>query len=209
MPPTVKARRSYLPCPPPSWRLAGCGVSDYESKMQEAEVRIQRIDNENLLLGDPLEIPVRAEAPAVAVFLRPPKGVSSVSLKDVYPFRYPATSGVCTDVAVAFGDGPKNVEKLIEETFNAPAQNWQAVSVNSAARKAVSFEAVEFLDPATPANSPDVYVAYVHQTVGVVFHVLNKNRDAAKPSLQMSMETYLDGADAGKARSDYLKRKAH
>jgi hypothetical protein len=188
---------------------AGCGVADYEKKMQDAEVRVQRIDEENRLLGDPLDVPARSGAPAVVVFLRPPKGVPSVPQKDAFPFRYVATSGVCSDVYVALADGPKQVEKLIEDTFEEAAQNWQAVTVNSGGKKAVSFEAVEFLDPKTPANTPDVYVAYVHQSVGVVFHVANKNREAAKPSLQMSMETYLEGDEAAKARANFSKRKAH
>ena len=99
------------------------------------------------------------------------------------------------------------MEKLIEDTFGVPVQNWQAVAVNPPNRTSISFEAVEFLDPHSPVDAPNVYVAYVHQSVGVVFHVLNKNREAAKPSLQMSMETYADDGDAYKAQAAFNKRK--
>ena len=57
----------------------GCGVADYEKKMQEAEVRIQRIDEENELLGDPLLVPATAQWTAAALFLRPPQGVDRPS----------------------------------------------------------------------------------------------------------------------------------
>jgi hypothetical protein len=80
---------------------AGCGLADYEERMQQAQRAADRYDEENKYLGDPLVIPdrkpeppaegkaegkaegraegrrgpARAE-PLVNLFLRPPKGIS-------------------------------------------------------------------------------------------------------------------------------------
>jgi hypothetical protein len=183
--------------------LTGCGVRDYENNMQKAEARIQRFDEENRLLGNPLTFPLLPKGSPAPPFLRPPLGVSTTSQKDEVPYRYPASSGVCLDVYVALGDGPKTVEKEIEDRFDAPVPNWQPVTVNAPNRKPITFEAVEFNDP---QNGAAVYQAYVHQSAGVVFHFLKANREAARPSLQMSMETYAEGEEASKAMTDFNKR---
>jgi hypothetical protein len=214
LPPTVKPRPSsryviFIA----ALALTGCGVAGYEKQMQEAEVRIQRFDEENRLLGDPLELPALPKELAVTLFLRPPKGVVNSSKKDDIPYHYPATSGVCTDLYLAINEGREKAEKLIEERLGSTALNWQPVEVNPPGRPPIAFETVEFFDPKVPANTA-VYVAYVHQSagrpaVGVVFRVLKSNRDAAGPSLKMSMESYAEAGDAFKARDDFKKRGAH
>jgi hypothetical protein len=195
--------------------LAGCGVAGYEKQMQEAEVRIQRIDEENRLLGPSLELPAAPpKTPWLSFFfLRPPKGIQTVSKKDEIPYHYPATSSVCSDVYVAISTDQEKAQKLIEEKLGTAGLNWQPVEVNPPGRPPIAFKAVEFFDQQAPASAPAVFVAYVHQTagfpaVGVVFRVLKTNRDAAAPSLKMSMETYAEQGDAYKALADYRKRKA-
>jgi hypothetical protein len=189
--------------------LAGCGVAGYEKQMQDAEVRIRRFDDENRLLGDPLIIPTPPKEQPIALFLRPPKGVVNTSKKDEIPYHYPTTTGVCTDVYIAVGDGPKEVEKLIEDRFNVSALPWQSVTVNPPNRQPIKFGSVEFNDSSAPANAPAVYQVYIHMSVGVVFRFLTANREAARPSVQMSMETFADGGDAFKAWADFNKRGAH
>jgi hypothetical protein len=189
--------------------LTGCGVANYEKQMQEAEVRIQRIDEENRLLGDPLNIPTLPKTPSVSVFIRPPLGVSpTTSRKDEFPYHYLGNSGVCLDMYVVRADGLKKVEKLIEDAFEVPAQNWQPATINPPNRKPNTFEAVEFNDPKVQTKGPAVYRAYVHPSVGVVFHFLKSKREEANPSLQMSMETYGEAGDAFKSSSNFSKRTA-
>ncbi len=203
MPPTVKPRRSYpLALSVAFLSLAGCGVRDYETQMQKAEVRIRRFDDENRLLGIPLTFPPLNSA-APPPFLRPPLGVASTCQKDEIPYHFPANGGVCLDVYVALGDDPATVKKMIEDRFDVPAQPWQPVTINPSNRKPIIFEAVEFNDS---RNAAAAFRAYVHQSAGVVFHFLKVNREAANPSLQMSMETYADGGEAFKANDDFTKR---
>jgi hypothetical protein len=210
LPPTVKPRRLCHPALCVAvLTLTGCGVAAYEKQMQEAETRIQRFDEENRLLGAPLVVPSRPKAPSVSLFVRPPLGVAPASKPEEYPFHYPATSGVCLDMYVARGDDAKKVEKEIEEHFDASALPWQAVTINPPNRQSILFESVEFNDARASANAPAVYQVYVHQSVGVVYHFLKAKREAALPSIQMSMEAYAEAGDAYKAITEYNKRSGH
>ena len=74
----------------PLWRLlfglfilsvSGCGLSDYESRMDAQRARVQKFDDANNRLGDPIAMPMiqvkgGAAQPAwpFDIFLRLPKG---------------------------------------------------------------------------------------------------------------------------------------
>ena len=199
--------------------LTGCGIADYEKKMQDAEVRVERFDEENKLLGEPLVLPAhtdKEEGAPIDVFLRPPKGVETKDKTQPgeLAYHYPATSGVCTDLFLTFGakdEGRDKLEKEIADRLGAAAPNWQPFEVRPPfGRPAVAFDAVEFADPRAPANAPTVYIGYVHQTpglpaVGVVYRVLQSNRAAAEPAVKMSLETFAEQPDSSKARAAYGK----
>ncbi len=80
--------------------LAGCGLSDYEKRIDEQKAYLQSFDEENQLLGDPLEMPMvtiddkktktlKLEiAYPVEFFLRPPKGIASKVKEKDGPFEY-------------------------------------------------------------------------------------------------------------------------
>ena len=220
MPPAVNPRPMFRFAPlVVALAAAGCGLSDYESKMQLADVRLQRIDDENRVLGDPLILPVGDGSPPADVFLRPPKGINknSIDQKET-PLHYPATTAsVCTDVYLWFepkGDEPdKDKDKLkrrIEAGLSQPAATWQPYSSQAGeGRPATAFDCVQFV----PTNTAS-YRAYVHTTaggvaVGVVFKVAQPAPAGADEAIQWSLGTYADSAEASKARSDYQKRHAH
>lgn len=90
--------------------VSGCGLSDYEKRMDAQRARVEKFDELNNLLDDPVEMPKmqgqkakeggdkneKEEAPAwpFEVFLRLPKGYSSVAkeraaqVEDFPCFRY-------------------------------------------------------------------------------------------------------------------------
>lgn len=73
---------------------SGCGVSDYQNRLDEQRKRVQEIDEFNSLLDDPIEIPTmqigasKEDQPAwpFEVFLRLPKGYTSVP-KEKAPYN--------------------------------------------------------------------------------------------------------------------------
>jgi hypothetical protein len=72
----------------------GCGLSDYEKRIDEQKKRLEKADQENALIGEPLEAPdMRATekkqlvaALATPVFLRPPRGVGRFADREPYVF---------------------------------------------------------------------------------------------------------------------------
>ncbi len=222
MPPTIFPRSFFyglvglaLPA------LAGCGISDYEKRMQEAEVRMDRFDAENKVLGDPLVLPPRKEkenqGPPFDAFLRPPVGVAGKenTRPGELAYHYPASGDPFTDLYLTFGnadDGRDKLERQLEAVFGAPAQNWQPVEITHLfGRPATTLtDFAEFADARAPANAPANCVAYVHQEAGqpaaaVVFRVLQAKRAAAGDAIKMSMQTYAERGDASKARATYAK----
>jgi hypothetical protein len=111
------AARAANPLPPARGLLAlglvlatGCGLGDYEKRVEEERARVQAIDEEEQALGTPLLMPDNPFAadeakghpmPQNEVFLRPPRGISSrpadaekpTRAGDVFLFRYPGPEG--------------------------------------------------------------------------------------------------------------------
>lgn len=64
---------------------AGCGLSDYEKRMDQQSLALKLFDEENKTLGDPLDFPMLIDVKSSAAkpillvefFLRPPKGTQS------------------------------------------------------------------------------------------------------------------------------------
>lgn len=89
--------------------ITGCGLTDYENKMRETQDRLNRFEEIQQLLGDPLEMPTRPSekekekekekakmVPLIKLFLRAPREIrTSPELKTRHPslYRYPTVSG--------------------------------------------------------------------------------------------------------------------
>ena len=191
----------------------GCGLADYEFKMQLADARLDRIMAENELLGDPLILPTGDAAPAANVFLRPPKGVSKNPVDPTEtPLHYSATAGVCTDLYLWIGakdDDKDKLKKRIENWLSSPMATWQPCAVQPPdGRPEIAFDAAVF----TGVNAP-AYRVYLHTTVSgvpaaVVFKVAQPAPAGADEAIKTSLESYADAADALKARADFVKRSS-
>ena len=189
---------------------AGCGLADYEKKMREADARLQRFDEENKLLDNPLALP--SNGPPVDVFLRPPKGIAkdpSNQPGDIQ-YHFAGTGGLCSDLYLVFGDADTGKDKLMER-FGAAGLGWQPVEVRPPDRPPIGFDFAEFTESRAPANAQAVFIAYVHQTagrapVGLVFRVAQSNRAGIEPTVKRSLESYAEAGDAAKARADFAKR---
>ena len=130
MPPTVKPRRSRRPVLfLAALAPAGCGLANYEHEMQLADARLQRFDDENRLLGDPLILPGGDAVPAADVFLRPPRGSRKTpSTRKRRPLRYPTTGGACATGPVDRRQGRRQGQagKADRRTSLSPAADLAA-----------------------------------------------------------------------------------
>ena len=216
MPPAVPPR-SFSRCVLLLLALApaGCGLTDYENKMQVAEDRLKRFDDENKLLGDPLVLPAGDAPPLADVFVRPPKGVEKnpTDPKEA-PLHYPAKNAVCTDLYLWIGakdDDKESLKKKVGNWLSSAAGTWQPFTVQPPnGRPAVAFESAQF----APANAP-AFRVYLHPTpngvpVAVVYKVAQPSPAGADDAIKMSLETYADSsAEVLKARGDYAKWRGH
>jgi hypothetical protein len=129
-----------------SWLGLGCGLSDYEKRMDEERARLKLFDEENQALGDPLIEPVKGAKEGLipgfpsTVFLRAPKWIrrepqpAPYVYKKVQLYLYPGTTkGYNLFVASNRMAGEKEKEqekekegKLLPEEFKA--QVWHAVA---------------------------------------------------------------------------------
>jgi hypothetical protein len=121
-------RRSAGVCIFFSYLVAGCGLSDYEKRVDQQIVALKRFDEENKALEDPLDMPLFVDPKApfakpvlwVEFYLRPPKGTATkaTGLEDPKPgtfplVRYPGPAGFNVLVSTARIDAGKGGKPLL------------------------------------------------------------------------------------------------
>src|SRR5438445_1033445 len=72
----------------------GCGLSEYQSKYEKQQERMNYLDQENLYLGRPLVLPVKKESNGPRVSVRLPLGISTKPDEEPVGilYRYPKSS---------------------------------------------------------------------------------------------------------------------
>jgi hypothetical protein len=167
----LSPHRSF-PLSPPASRLtaavlvslglllaAGCGLGDYEKRMDVERARLIEFDKENLLLGKPLKMPVNLdpkegkieEQPAllrIKVFLRPPKGVNSACAdKDAKKSDQPANPSGVPLFRYAWGEG-SNV--FLAGAIGMPSAQFQREVCEGLA----AFHAAKYKRPLPTSDPP-------------------------------------------------------
>ncbi len=68
----------------------GCGLGDYEQRIDRQKERLKRVDKENQVLGEPLNNPMKPDGSEplfpFEFFLRPPKDIDSTPMEKPYVF---------------------------------------------------------------------------------------------------------------------------
>jgi hypothetical protein len=200
---------------------AGCGLADYEKKMQETDARIKRFEEakkrfgeENKLLGDPVEPPTGDAAPPAPVFLRPPKSIVSKAAGEKgdlpYQYHYPAAAGTtpaCTDLYLIFKTKDDDIKALKTEleVWLHVTGDWKPYTTQPPnGREPVAFEAAQL----------GAFWVYVHKAangppIAVLYRIAQPPPAGADDAVKMSLETYADSDEAGKVRHDYDFWHAH
>src|SRR5712692_8324840 len=72
----------------------GCGLSEYQSKYEKQQERMNYLDQENLYLGRPLILPAKKESNGPPVSVRLPLGISTKPDEEPVGilYRYPKSS---------------------------------------------------------------------------------------------------------------------
>jgi hypothetical protein len=211
--------------------LAGCGLADYEARMSSEAALVANWDDEEKVLGDPIntpELPKTAEGKDVIwnIFLRLPRGVSNTpltqpnaTLAQLYggllgKYAGGNNSAGLQNVFVGLAVDDKDYPAKVLGAFSVPA-GGEALVGPPVPRSTTLRAFVKDLTPDVPLKRK-VYEEkpaysfnfYEHGTtqVAVVYQTADKEVLArAAIAIRMSLSTLAEGADADKCRSAYTK----
>jgi hypothetical protein len=197
--------------------LGGCGLSDYEARMREAQARLKRFDEENKLLGEPLQVPTRTDektkavVPVADAFVRPPRGIMSMPEKEPRSgllYRYPPAQGGAapfTQVEVAYGTGQKDFVNEVLDRFGNTNEKPKKRQIRSAAGEQTrTILSLEFDDGPT-GYSINIFLDE-KTPLAVVFWLAPKQFVAARRTIEMCLEWTGAGPEADRLRKAFAYR---
>jgi len=196
----------------------GCGLNEYQAKMRSAQDRLERFEEENKLLGDPLAMPQIKDKEgnvisAGNIFLRPPKGISPTPGADPRGnllFRYVPSkeggAGPFQQLELAFGDKKDFRDDVLRNYPGADRIKEEGKKVQAPGRRSVQFWAYEF-DDAQRSYSLYFWGDREDTTQGVVAYWMHKGqRDKARRAIDLSLESFAAGGEAATLRSGFKNR---
>jgi hypothetical protein len=145
---------------------SGCGLSEYQSKYQKQQGRINYLDDENRYLGRPVELVAKKDSTGPIIRLRLPRGVSTNHDEEPLGvlYRYPKISS-----KIPLGDDAKisdldsayiafetakdwsQFKKRVLEPFKAAdPQTTRPINLEIPGRPARTFETTSFTDGSDP-----------------------------------------------------------
>jgi hypothetical protein len=190
---------------------SGCGVHEYEKKMLESQVRLQRWEDESRILGGPIGIPYRkagdTELPIANMFLRLPKNIyNQPEDKPRENFLYvysEAAPGVLARVELAAGDEKDFVSNVMRYYRGSGKPTTHTTSVKAPGRETpTTFETTEMED--------DKYFFSINIHTGstkvAIIYWVNKNQKAnAKKVIETSLQTFAADSEARKQMDLYRR----
>ena len=196
---------------------AGCGLADYEKRLQEAEKRAARFDEQAKGLGSPLDMPMAPPKPKLPpaalgrVFLRPPRGFSIQPAKEVrsgdrHPY-WPSKAGSALpffEVDLAFGTaGDQEFHARLAKAIPGTPGPKSDYATHPPARAGTRFWRT-IVDAGTLEYSVNTWPGGDHGPVAAVFCYDKAARAAASKAIDLSLETFAADAAADPARIDYM-----
>jgi hypothetical protein len=204
--------------------LAGCGLSDYLGQQSSEASRLQRWDEENKLLGDPLAMPEFPKKDGKAqtwdVFLRPPSGVGvsptlqqngkEPDLKGGLLAQYSGFGSVQM-VYLGVGTDPKDKDYVSNAlgALGGTAEGLQVIPPIKGPKRDISLRREVIADEKSKTK---VFV-YVYDnnphTVIVAYRVVQGKEDEvarANGAIEMSLSTLAEGGtEAATSRLEFDK----
>jgi hypothetical protein len=194
--------------------ISGCGLSEYESKYEKQQARMNYLDQQNLYLGRPIEPPVKKDSkgPTPNVQLRLPVGISTTYEQEPEGilFRYPKVSSKpppgsnlkysdleSAYVAVEMNKDWSDFKKRVLATFDGvDPRNVRTVSLEVPGRETRTFETIAFTSGTDPTWSYQFY--FFHDDVyrvAIGFRGTDKalTSEAAKQAMEFSVKSLIVG----------------
>jgi hypothetical protein len=192
--------------------VPGCGLTDYEALMHEAQERHARFEEEKKYLGPPVQIPETEKegkkAPLAMVFFRPPKGVDSKQPQQRgMMWRYPADSrSDFIAVEIAFAEENKDFSRTVLDNYGradlSPGNPRQIASPGQ--KTAMIFDVWEF-DNGQTGYSVNI-LKDSPKPVAIVY-IYNKARlDSARKVIELSLHSLGVDLSYGAARQRYDRK---
>jgi hypothetical protein len=192
--------------------LGGCGLPEYEARMQQEQERLDRFDEENKALDAPLDPPKRQAGKDTVqdpVFFRPPKGIAATPKEPALgPLsRYLRNSQNCPFSEVHLATAPADQKDFASSVVKAASAQLggdaspRRVSKNPYRRDPLQFEVYD--------NAPGGYALYLCQRNGVQVAVgFQADRGRALSSLakqiDLSLESLAAGPEANRLKKDWV-----
>jgi hypothetical protein len=212
----------------------GCGLSEYEARMSSEQARVHRIDEENRLLDDPIELPPPKDPPPAKqspggkekekekepdknprpeYFLRLPKGLSRTPSEKqqlygnfLYVFPRVTKTGF---QEVYFGFGKDSKPDFIRDVTKLfPSSGTLSIVKTEArplGREPYTFDTVTIEDQ---QNSTLVIHACQRNgiNVAVVYRMDRAKTEEMKRAMMLSLETLGVGGEVNALRKDFNRR---
>jgi hypothetical protein len=192
--------------------FAGCGLAHYEEQMAREQARLKRIDERDLYLGAPLQLPEKKGRPPL--FLRPPRGIGGrgAVMESNVLLRFGGDGEPTHFQDVALG-----AESMKDDDFWASllhafpgkkhedARPWQRQSPYPGGLR---------FDEISGEDGQYEVFGYVHSRgdlhVAVVFRLERGKRDEdAKRLIEMSLDSLVIGPEALRMHRAYQEAKKH
>src|SRR5438128_6562021 len=145
---------------------SGCGLSEYESKYEKQQERMNYLDDENRYLGRPVELVAKKGSTGPIIRLRLPRGISTNHDEEPLGvlYRYPKISSKIPpgddakisdldSAYVAFEtakDWNQFKKKALEPFKSANPQASRLINLEIPGRPARTFEMISFTDGSDP-----------------------------------------------------------
>lgn len=196
--------------------VTGCGLSEYESKMQEEQSRADRYDEDLRLLEKPLDLSApRSEQPeAINVFLRPPR-TTRTSLSDkkeeqrwLLFYWYKGGNDLWVDVFVGWGAADKDLKAELLKAMGVTAQPQVQTITTTPVTDSPGVELDYFtVDGAATKKTYHIYVE-TRRKVAVMYAVASdRPHKDANDAIRASINSLALDNDAVKAKKAYDELK--
>jgi hypothetical protein len=201
---------------------SGCGVSDYEARMINAQERMQRYEEETRLLTDPLSIPQvemgpeKTKVPIFNLFIRAPAGINITPdpepdprmprMSHLYSYRArQPNTGAVELFALAFGDQKEFADNL-RRSFSISVNSRKRPVRGPGREETTTFDTYEFPDDQSQYFlSVNLWTGGDDKQIAVIYWLFKGREGATAKDVQMSLESFAVGAEANRQRDLFAK----